>query len=152
MYIFDARNSTSVLVTLGALTVLVFIFWGHGEIFASMNKQKSVTEQLKIWESTLPKSYSYKIISGCMSVTNVEASVLNGVHYFAHNENLGERDKTKLIDLFNVVEQARAQAYKLETQFHDKYGFPTSIIVDWQSNTVDDECFYEVSEFEVIEP
>jgi hypothetical protein len=39
----------------------------------------------------------------------------------------------------------------MEIKYHPKFGFPEVIEIDWNKDIMDDECFYEISEFKVIE-
>lgn len=151
MNILDARSSTNLLVVFGSIFILIFVFWGYGETFASMNERKSIEEQLKIWESRLPDSYRYDLSFGCMTVKSISVNVINSVHYYNQKEVNLESDEIELIELFEVVEKARNQAYRESSEFHEIYGFPTKVKIDWAENTVDDECFYEVSAFESLE-
>ncbi len=126
--------------------VIVFMFWGYSQIFISFNEQVDIEEQLEIWRKELPASYQFTVISGCMLVTESKAVVSNGKHTYA----LGS-EKINLAELFDVAKRAKAQAYKFKIDYHDKYGFPTLIDVDWRNDVIDDECFYEVADFETIE-
>ena len=49
--------------------------------------------------------------------------------------------------LFAVIDQARASADDLETQFDENYGFPSTIDIDWNENAVDDEVTYRMEGF-----
>ena len=151
MYVFNSKNTFAIFVTLGTVFLLPFIFWGYGEYFAVSNKQKSLSEQLKIWQSKQPSSYSYEIKFGCMEVSEVEVEVLNGQHFFSTGTAPGISHQVKLSDLFEIAEKVRAQSYKSDIRFDPTYGFPNEISVDWSTDSIDDECFYSVSSFGVYD-
>ena len=53
-------------------------------------------------------------------------------------------------DLFEQVRDANLRAYKVETEYHPYFGFPTNINADWEKDVIDDECFIQVTEFKVL--
>ena len=146
MLIFDTKNPYATTIVLGSLVVFLFMFWGYSQIFTTMAKQVDVGEQLKKWNETLPHSYKFTVISGCMFLITSKVTVKNGKHTFSL-----DTEKITLVELFKVAKKVKEQAYKSEINYDEKYGFPTHIDIDWSRDTIGDECFYEVTEFEVIE-
>ena len=60
-------------------------------------------------------------------------------------------DLAKTIDnLFDVVENARKSASELNVSFDEDNGFPTEIDIDQIRNAVDDETYYQVTNFEQL--
>jgi hypothetical protein len=53
--------------------------------------------------------------------------------------------------LFKAANKGLFEAARIKITYHPKYAFPQVIEVDWRKDVIDDECFYEVSEFKVIE-
>lgn len=53
----------------------------------------------------------------------------------------------KTIDeLFDIIREAK-RANKLDVNYHPENGFPTSINIDYEKNTSDDEVLYTVSNY-----
>lgn len=52
--------------------------------------------------------------------------------------------------LFAIVEDAAANADRLDTRFDPVYGFPTEIVIDWDEVAVDDEVVFRAEAFTVI--
>lgn len=50
-------------------------------------------------------------------------------------------------DLFIQASKGLQGAANIQIKYHQKYGFPELIKVDWDANTFDDECFFEVVDF-----
>jgi hypothetical protein len=42
-------------------------------------------------------------------------------------------------DAFDIIDLAKAQAYRLDVTYHPVYGYPTSFYVDWNEGIADDE-------------
>jgi len=149
MQIFDPRNPYSVFFVLGTIIVLIFSFWGVG--YQSVNSQahEKIERQLDIWQQHEPERYSYIAKEGCMYVAGSKVLVVNGVALF---EKLGEYEHEIVIDdLFKAANKGLFEAAKMEIKYHPKFGFPEVIEIDWNKDIIDDECFFEISEFKVIE-
>ncbi|CAM3139404.1 hypothetical protein SHLO109777_19555 [Shewanella loihica] len=84
-----------------------------------------------------------------MYVVGSKVLVANGVALF---EKLGEHEHKLVIDdLFKAANKGLFEAASMEIKYHPKFGFPEVIEVDWSKDTIDDECFYEISKFKVLE-
>lgn len=148
MYIFNSKNSFSLLVTLGTVFILPFVFWGYGEYFTVSNKFKPVNEQLALWQTRKPTSYKYKLRHGCMSVIEVNAVVSGDTHWFDRNVL---PEQISMEDLFTIVSKAGLEAYNVNTTYDDFFSYPSLIEIDWNKNRIDDECFYQITEFTPVE-
>ena len=148
MYIFNSKNSFSLLATLGSVLILPFIFWGYGEYFAASNNFKPVNEQLALWQAQKPISYKYKLQHGCMFVAEVNAVVSKDTSWF-DKQILSEQ--LSIEDLFGIVSRASLEAYSVNTIYDDVFSYPSIVKIDWNKDRVDDECFYQVSEFASLE-
>ena len=149
MQIFDTRNSYSVIFILGSVIVLIFSFWGVGYQSVNSQKHEKIERQLSIWHKNEPEAYSYIATEGCMFSVSSKVLVVHGVTLF---EKIGDYEHKLVInDLFKAVNKGLFDAGSIEIKYNSKFGFPESIDVDWSKETIDDECFYEISDFRVIE-
>ena len=149
MYIFDSRDPYAVFFILGTVIVFIFCFWGIN--YQSINAQtnEKIQQQLAIWQTNEPEKYSYIAREGCMYVAGSKVLVVNGVALF---EKIGEYEHKLVIDdLFKAAKKGFFSAARMEISYHAKFGFVKSIEVDWNKDVMDDECFYEISDFKVIE-
>ncbi|ABO25441.1 DUF6174 domain-containing protein [Shewanella loihica] len=149
MQIFDTRNPYSIFFVLGTIIVLIFSFWGIGHQSVNSQTHEKIASQLEIWQQNEPERYSYVAQEGCMYVVGSKVLVANGVALF---EKLGEHEHKLVIDdLFKAANKGLFEAASMEIKYHPKFGFPEVIEVDWSKDTIDDECFYEISKFKVLE-
>jgi hypothetical protein len=149
MQIFDTRNPYAVFFILGTVIVLLFSFWGIK--YQSVNSQAhdKLAHNLTTWLQGEPEKYSYVVRQGCMFVASSKVLVVNGVALF---EKVDEYDSELVIsDVFKAANKGLFEAARIKITYHPKYAFPQVIEVDWRKDVIDDECFYEVSEFKVIE-
>lgn len=144
MLVLDSKNPFTLLAILSAVFVLPFIFWGYGELFATANSSKSVEHQLSYWQNNKPESFRYKLRYGCMAPTEINAVVAKDAIWIEGENKSGY---VSIEDLFEIVETAKNQAYSITTTYNKRYGFPSSISVDWGGDIADDECFYQVEMF-----
>jgi hypothetical protein len=149
MQIFDTRNPYSVFFVLGTVIILIFSFWGIG--YQSVNSQthEKIQRQLNFWQQNEPERYSYIAQEGCMYVVGSKVLVVNRVALF---EQIGEYKHELVIDdLFEAANKGLSEAASIEVKYDPKFGFPKKISIDWSHDIIDDECFYEITEFKVIE-
>ncbi|MCG9737632.1 DUF6174 domain-containing protein [Shewanella insulae] len=149
MQIFDTRKPISVIFVLGTVMVIVFSFWGIGYQFFNGETKQALVRNFELWKGKEPFSYSYKIDSGCMLVMSSNVLVVDGVAFYEHvNEHNFE---ITIDDIFKKALKGVTQAASIELKYHPNYFFPSSVKVDWNRDIYDDECFYSVSNFKVIE-
>ncbi len=105
-----------------------------------------------MWAASEPDNYQYSIYNGCMMVFKSEVIVLFGTpHLKIDPEDKSLATSELGIDsLFLIVDKALNEANSLNVKYHEKYGFPKNIEIDWGANTLDDECFYSVKNFELL--
>ncbi len=149
MQIFDVRNPYSTFFVLGITIILIFSFWGIGHQSANLPTHKKVAEQFVIWQQNEPKRYSYIAREGCMYVASAKVLVVNGVPLFEKVGKIGHQ--LVIDDLFKAANKGIFEAASIDIQYHPQFGFPELIKVDWKKETIDDECFYEISQFKIIE-
>lgn len=129
--------------------VLILSFWGIGYQFMASQIHEEIKKQLHIWQQNEPEKYSYVAQSGCMFVISSKVLVVNGVALF---ENQGEYEhKLNIDDLFKVANKGVTEAASIKIKYHPKFGFPELIKIDWKKDTIDDECFYQISKFKALD-
>ncbi|NQY65073.1 MAG: hypothetical protein HRT38_15360 [Alteromonadaceae bacterium] len=149
MHIFDSRDPYSVFFIMGTIIVFIFSFWGIGYQSVNSQNHEKIEQQLKIWQKNEPEKYSYIAREGCMFVTSSKVLVVHGVALF---EQIDEyHNKLVIDDLFIAANKGLIKAANMNIKYHSKYGFPENIELDWRKEVIDDECFYEISDFKVIE-
>ncbi len=45
-------------------------------------------------------------------------------------------------DLFEVAKKGLTEAYKMDINYHVKYGFPETISLDWNKDIIDDVALF----------
>jgi len=86
-----------------------------------------------------------------MSGSITSATVTGGEHNFVKYENQLFGGSSTIDDLFDVAEEAIKESHKLELRFNKDFGFPEKMRADWSKDIIDDECFFEVTEFKLNE-
>jgi len=148
MHIFDSRNPYSVIFVLGITVIILLGGWFIGD---ASSRAVFVEEQVsliksnqKIWDESEPASYSYSIWYGCMLSDISNVKITDGIKSF------GEKEKGITIDdLFKVALKIVSKASSYQFKYNNNFGYPEHIKVDWNSETYDDECFYQVQDFSV---
>lgn len=149
MQIFDNRNPISIIFILGTIIVFIYGLFVYGyQSFDSKIKQ-SVKRNFELWKKHEPYSYSYKVDTGCMNSLSSNVLVVDGVALYEQNGKY-ELELT-IDDIFEQALKGATSAANIEIKYHPKYAFPSSIDVDWEHDVIDDECYYSISNFKVIE-
>lgn len=151
MNLFDLRNPFVALIVLGSLIILIYSSWG---IYAVSERSRELNqfEQYRAhWRSLNFRDYAYIIEEGCMSGSITSATVTGGEHNFVKYENQLFGGSSTIDDLFDVAEEAIKESHKLELRFNKDFGFPEKMRADWSKDIIDDECFFEVTEFKLNE-
>ena len=152
MGILDSRNPLAmIIVGLLAIFTLVFLF----TTLVSTNQMKELSKlqsnQVK-WDFLSINHFSYEAVHGCMFIARHHIEERNGELSINGLNHTHPKRKPYLIeDLFLVAEKAIQQSYQYKISYHPDYGFPISINADWQEHASDDECFYLIEEFKVLE-
>ena len=144
--IFSSRNSFSI-VFVGGIGLLIIGMW---VIFQPNKKHADLENGRALWSINKPERYSYTLTTGCMFIEQ---------HEIVHNEYGSTSSplygalKAKPVTiegLFNQVENANLTAYKSLTEYHPYFGFPVLIKTDGSKDVFDDECFFQVTNFRVL--
>ncbi|MEN3158684.1 DUF6174 domain-containing protein [Alkalimonas sp. NCh-2] len=147
MNLFDLRNPFVVLIVLGSLIILIYSSWGIYAVSERSRELNQYEQYRDYWQSLNLRDYAYVIEEGCMFGSITSATVSSGEHNFVKYENQLFGGSTTIDDLFDQAEQAIKESHKLELRFNKDFRFPEKMRVDWSKDIIDDECFYEVTEF-----
>ena len=79
-----------------------------------------------------------------MSVAEVNAVVSEDTSWFVEDVLT---EQISIDDLFDIVSRASLEAYSVNTKYDDVFNYPRLIKIDWNKDRVDDECFYQITEF-----
>ena len=122
-----------------------------------------VSQRQQQWADQNVTSYRYTIQVGCFCLTSmtqpVVVEVRDGETASLTPPEGGEPVPAELFtrydtidDLFALLKEAREQNYAEATaEFDAERGFPTSIRLDGSTQVADDETFYTISNFEVLQ-
>lgn len=105
------------------------------------------------WARSAPEAYALTYTVGCFCAFEGEmpytVTVENG-RPVATVDHTGKAvfDRVVTVDsLFAIVREARRHADKLDVTFNPRYGYPSSVSIDWIRDAVDDEVGYTVNTF-----
>ena len=146
MNIFDSRNTVAILFVLGCTVIMLIGLgtFGLSNINTQYDQIKTLEQQKNQWQQHQPTLYSYTIKSTCMILSEANITVAN-------NQIVSPNDNTTSIDeLFTIAKNAISNSHKATIKYHQKYGFPESIKVDWNAQAADDECHYQISDFGIL--
>jgi hypothetical protein len=110
------------------------------------------------WERANIDSYEMTVRVACECLLNdpVRVTVSEGIVVSRVNAVTGETVAANLessipdvVELFEILERATAEADDVHVEYDATYGFPTVLSIDWQENAVDDEVVYRVLDFAV---
>ena len=148
--ILDSRSP----LTIFSIVILMLLLVGIWVIGYSISENDRKNDTLKLnvqkWVSNQPSLYRYKVSSGCMWMHSyrIEKTELGLVSTPAEKSPIIK--PISIDDLFDEVRKANLMSHKVSIEYHPFFGFPTIINVDWEKEVIDDECFIQVSEFEVL--
>jgi len=115
------------------------------------------------WDSESPAAYSFVFRRSCFCGTEflraVRITVADGTAVSAVFADDGSPIQTPLPevptipDLFDEIEAAIAsRADRMDVTYDQGYGYPVDVSIDFIEQAIDDEMFFQVSEFDVLEP
>ena len=115
-----------------------------------------------IWRSRRPNGYSVKVDRRCYcpiwsARVTVAGAEVKGVEFLVDRGDpsifTDSRRYPRDIDtVFEIIDAAyKERAYSIELTFDETYGYPAKASIDWNHDTVDDENYFELSEFKTID-
>jgi hypothetical protein len=146
----DSRNPITIAI-IGIVTLFLLGAWviSHtNENFTIRLAELSSSEAR--WEELKPIEYNYTVKSGCMFVQsyNIEHRDRQVFEFPVGQSMPGESLSIK--GVFDIAEKAIRLSYTVDISYHPYFGFPELIDVDWDEDITDDECFVQITEFEVL--
>jgi hypothetical protein len=143
-------TSSSLLLLLAATLFAGCALTGPG----SIQEPEGLEDARRVWNQVGTSDYDMSLFRGCFCIGGGEMTVYvrgDSVAAIQQTERQwqGGNDWWQYIPtvegLFDLVEEADADAHSLEVDYHPQLGYPTSVSIDWIENAVDDEISYSVS-------
>ena len=119
-------------------------------IIESKRKSENLEINIKLWELNKPEFYSFVYTTGCMFINSYKIDVGEQGALITSLDDSPAIARISISSLFKQVRDANFSAHKVETEYHPYFGFPTGMSADWDKDIYDDECFIQVTEFQVI--
>ena len=113
----------------------------------------SLEEARRHWRAQNISDYDMNLVRGCFCVGAGELTVSvrsdsvavvldrNG-HWWA--DNSWWQYVPSVEDLFDLIEDATLDADDVQVTYHEKYGYPVELSIDWLKDAVDDEISYTI--------
>ena len=111
-----------------------------------------------LWVSRRPKGYAVKVDRQCYcpiwsARVTVAGAEVKDVEFLVDRSDPSifadarryPRDIDTVFEIINTAYKERA--YNIELTFDETYGYPVRAFIDWNHDTVDDETYFELSEF-----
>jgi len=110
------------------------------------HSKNEVLEHQAVWQSNRPISFSYQVIYGCMKESHSYVVI--------HNSNVEsvtpKLEGITIEDLYSIAIKGLEEASNVNIEYHPTFGYPIRLQIDWSANTMDDECTYQVTDFQII--
>ncbi|WP_353372950.1 DUF6174 domain-containing protein, partial [Aliiglaciecola sp. NS0011-25] len=138
-------NSANIFISafIGFVLVVLFAF---NHLIIPSDKVNPLNSYHRQWIESGIENYRYTLMFGCMRDLEYRVVVKNGVQITPRSIDVYSID-----DLFEYADRAEKNADEYNVTYH-KTGFPSEIEVNWSKEIWDDECFIEVTDFQVIKP
>ena len=122
------------------------------------NRRLGVDRERAAWQANAPDQYAYVYVYGCFCPEEVrgpfEVVVQDGVVVSAVREGGPVTDFSPIVtvdELFDLIEEAYAEgADQVEVIYHEPFGYPLEISIDYDTGVADDELFIAVTSFRGI--
>ncbi|MDX1498860.1 MAG: DUF6174 domain-containing protein [Woeseiaceae bacterium] len=131
---------------------------GRGALEAEFERQA------EFWAARRPRAFRYVVERSCFCAPDYRQPYVvreeGDVHSVAFasplapesREYRGTPPEPELIgNLFDLVRRALAEADAVDVSYDPAFGFPASITIDWSYDLADEEQYFSVRDFEVIE-
>lgn len=133
-----------------------------------VNENDGYEQALEKWEENKIPNYEFSYNVGCFcpqltpalivvnsdsvyqvleSGTRDSLFIQTGESTFEYAGDIYKSFYYTIDGLFEVVKNARGDAYKLNVEYNNDIGFPESIDIDYIKNAIDDEIGYSVSDY-----
>ena len=143
---------------------LIFLLFLVGFLSACNSAERQAYEKnLAVWQSQAIQHYRFELKVGCncpwYAMMPLKVEVQNGGIVSMVASNGGDitpyqdtfRAHGTIASQFDSVDSAISRGvYQLAVQYDDKYGFPSSVVVNPSKMIMDDETGYYVTNFEIL--
>ncbi|WP_269521300.1 DUF6174 domain-containing protein [Alteromonas sp. BMJM2] len=146
----DSRNPITI-VTIGIVTLFLLGAWviSHSnENFTIRLAELSASKAR--WEKLKPIEYNYTVKSGCMFVQSYNIEHRNRQIFKFPVGQSTPRESLSIKEVFDIAEKATRLSYSVDIIYHPYFGYPELIDVDWDKDIIDDECFVQITDFDVL--
>jgi hypothetical protein len=136
------------------LSILILSVLGFGFSYISSKSINNPNHdfQLAQWQRLTPDNYTYNVRYNCGYGSGAEYNVLS-IHSsdkFELKDNEHRAGTHTIKTLFQLIKDSKYAA-KLNVSYNPQYGYPEHISLDRDSHILDDECVYQVYNFEVLD-
>ncbi|MBD2344190.1 DUF6174 domain-containing protein [Anabaena subtropica] len=116
----------------------------------------------QLWDSKNISNYRYRLSNSCFCLPEARGPVVievrNGQTISITSVNPDQvinpqffQQYSTVPKLFNVIQDAiKRQAFSLNISYDHKFGYPTEISIDYNSQIADEELFLTIENFEVL--
>jgi hypothetical protein len=116
---------------------------------------KELDKNKKLWKKTAIKNYSFVVKETSFYPIQekkhiiVNNGLLTKAKFIPSDTPIEDISKEKNIDdYFDIIKDALDKnAYKVTVSYDKKYGFPSSISIDYNSKIADEEMYYTITHF-----
>lgn len=117
----------------------------------------------RLWNQQNISNYQYTFSNGCFCIPEARGPVVievrNGETVSITSVTTGEsvdprffKQYSTIPKLFNVIQDAiQRQASSLNVQYNSRYGYPTQIDIDYNSQIADEEVFLTIENFKILQ-
>jgi hypothetical protein len=117
----------------------------------------------RLWNQQNISNYHYTLSNSCFCIPEARGPVVievrNGetvsITSVATGESVDPRffkQYSTIPKLFNVIQDAiQRQASSLNVQYNSRYGYPTQIDIDYNSQIADEEIFLRIENFKILQ-
>ena len=130
---------------------------GDSIIIGSKINDNILQENIKKWQSFQICNYSVTRLVSCYCMEDYTSpkslTIKNGI--LTHINNKTPKDdeidsRQTIYEMFKLINDLYAQnTHELKVTYHEKYGFPTYLYVDYDKAMADDETSYKFSKFTI---
>lgn len=123
--------------------------------------QQSLNKHLQQWKQAGIQNYSYEFRRSCFCMQEFTKPVLirvkNNIVIDARlkenkqplSENLKDNRQTINMLFASIQDAINRKAYSIKVKYNDKYGYPTSINVDYHKELADEEIFLSAKDLKL---
>lgn len=164
---FQVTTLIAVALLLMILFVLVGYFFtitGPGADPARQSQQAEFQTNLELWRSRRPIAFEYIVERSCYCAPDYRrpyrvrerddgraAIYASPLEPGSQTVDGDPPEPVWLEDLFVLVGRALTEADEVRVSYDPAFGFPTNISIDWSQQQADEEQYFVVRDFDVIE-